>query len=101
MIEKKKAYIAALTYAIIIGLSFMFVKVALTIATPFDALAHRFTIAFIGVTTLKVLTKKSLKVTKKDIGIITLLAILYPTLFFAFQVFGLVNVSSSEAGIIQ
>jgi len=30
-----------------------------------------------------------------------LLAILYPTLFFAFQVFGLVNVSSSEAGIIQ
>ncbi|MEH6882126.1 EamA family transporter, partial [Priestia megaterium] len=47
MIEKKKAYIAALTYAIIIGLSFMFVKVALTIATPFDALAHRFTIAFI------------------------------------------------------
>ncbi|MEH7320971.1 DMT family transporter, partial [Priestia megaterium] len=101
MIEKKKAYIAALTYAIIIGLSFMFVKVALTIATPFDALAHRFTIAFIGVTTLKVLTKKSLKVTKKDIGIIALLAILYPTLFFAFQVFGLVNVSSSEAGIIQ
>ncbi|MES9759408.1 DMT family transporter, partial [Priestia megaterium] len=101
MIEKKKAYIAALTYAIIIGLSFMFVKVALTIATPFDALAHRFTIAFIGVTTLKVLTKKLLKVTKKDIGIIALLAILYPTLFFAFQVFGLVNVSSSEAGIIQ
>ncbi|MEH7367798.1 EamA family transporter, partial [Priestia megaterium] len=39
MIEKKKAYIAALTYAIISGLSFMFVKVALTIATPFDALA--------------------------------------------------------------
>ncbi|MDD9780952.1 DMT family transporter, partial [Priestia megaterium] len=101
MIEKKKAYIAALTYAIIIGLSFMFVKVALTIATPFDALAHRFTIAFIGVTIFKVLTKKSLKVTKKDIGIIALLAILYPTLFFAFQVFGLVNVSSSQAGIIQ
>ncbi|MET1193958.1 DMT family transporter, partial [Bacillus licheniformis] len=30
-----------------------------------------------------------------------LLAILYPTLFFAFQVFGLVNVSSSQAGVIQ
>ncbi|PHF64461.1 DMT family transporter [Priestia aryabhattai] len=101
MVKKKKAYIAALTYAIIIGLSFMFVKVALTIATPFDSLAHRFTIAFMGVTILKVLTKKALKVTKKDIVIIASLAILYPTLFFAFQVFGLVNVSSSEAGIIQ
>ncbi|UAL54761.1 MULTISPECIES: DMT family transporter [Metabacillus] len=101
MIENRNAYIAATIYAIIIGLSFMFVKVTLTVATPLDTLAHRFTIAWIAATVLFVLKKESIKATKKDVLRIALLAILYPTLFFAFQVFGLVHTSSSEAGIIQ
>lgn len=41
IIENRNAYIAATIYAIIIGLSFMFVKVTLTVATPLDTLAHR------------------------------------------------------------
>ncbi|ALC80751.1 MULTISPECIES: DMT family transporter [Bacillus] len=101
MIEKRKAYIAATIYSIIIGLSFLFVKVALTAATPLDTLAHRFTIAWIAASVLLLLKKESLKVKIKDVLMIALLAILYPTLFFAFQVFGLVHTSSSEAGIIQ
>lgn len=101
MIEKRKAYIAATIYAIIIGLSFMFVKVTLTVATPLDTLAHRFTIAWIAATVLMVFKKESIKVTKKDVLLIALLAILYPTFFFTFQVFGLVHASSSEAGLIQ
>ncbi|CRK81198.1 DMT family transporter [Neobacillus massiliamazoniensis] len=101
MIERKKAYIAAIVYAFIIGLSFMFVKVALTVATPLDTLAYRFTIAWIAATVLWMVKRESIKVTKKDVLRIALLAILYPTLFFAFQVFGLVDTSSSEAGIIQ
>jgi drug/metabolite transporter (DMT)-like permease len=99
--ESKKAYIAAIVYAFIIGLSLMFVKVALTVATPLDTLAHRFTIAWIAATVLWIVKRESIKVTKKDVLRIALLAILYPTLFFAFQVFGLVDTSSSEAGIIQ
>ncbi len=79
----------------------MFVKVTLSVATPLDTLAHRFTIAWIVVTVLLVLRKESIKITKKDVLRIALLAILYPTLFFAFQIFGLVHTSSSEAGIIQ
>lgn len=102
MNEKRNAYIAAIIYAFIIGLSFMFVKVTLSVATPLDTLAHRFTIAWIAATVL--LLKKGLNkvnVTRKDVLRIALLAILYPTLFFSFQVFGLVHTSSSEAGIIQ
>jgi drug/metabolite transporter (DMT)-like permease len=101
LIEKRKAYLATIACTIVIGLSFMFVKVALKNATPIDILAHRFTIAWIAATVILLLRKDSIRVTKKDVLKITLLAILYPTLFFSFQVFGLVHTSSSEAGIIQ
>jgi drug/metabolite transporter (DMT)-like permease len=67
LIERKKAYIAAIVYAFIIGLSFMFVKVALTVATPLDTLAHRFTIAWIAATVLWMVKRESIKVTKKDV----------------------------------
>ncbi|RAS75298.1 DMT family transporter [Priestia endophytica] len=101
MTEKSKAYIAAIAYAFIIGLSFMFVKMTLVVATPLDTLAHRFTIAFIGATIFIQFTKNKLKIHWRDITRILPLALLYPMLFFAFQIFGLARTSSSEAGIIQ
>ncbi|MEG9463402.1 MAG: EamA family transporter, partial [Bacillus amyloliquefaciens] len=36
------AYLAAILNALIIGFSFIFVKIALQSANPFDILAHRF-----------------------------------------------------------
>lgn len=99
--NKGKAYSAAISYAIIIGLSFMFVKLTLTVATPLDILAHRFTIAVVVATIILLFKKESIKISKRDLGVISLLAIFYPTLFFGFQVFGLAHTTSSEAGIIQ
>ncbi|WP_421535910.1 DMT family transporter [Priestia sp. D3YE.R1] len=101
MTEKGKAYIAAIAYAFIIGLSFMFVKMTLEVATPLDTLAHRFTIAFVVATIFILFSKNKLKISWKDIVQILPLALLYPILFFAFQVFGLARTSSSQAGIIQ
>lgn len=101
MSEKRKAYIAAISYAFIIGLSFMFVKITLTVASPIDTLAHRFTFAFIGIVILMVFTKNKLTIKKYDVLKILPLAILYPIVFFTFQVLGLARISSSEAGIIQ
>lgn len=101
MSEKRKAYKAAISYAFIIGLSFMFVKVTLTVASPIDTLAHRFTFAFIGIVILMVFTKNKLTIKKYDLLKILPLAILYPIVFFTFQVLGLARISSSEAGIIQ
>lgn len=101
MIEHKKAYFAAILYAIIVGFSFIFTKVALTEATPLDTLAHRFMVAFVFATMLMLFTRTSVKMTAKDILNILPLAFLYPILFFTFQVFGLVYTSSSEAGILQ
>lgn len=101
MTAQRKAYLAAISYSLIIGLSFMFVKVALTVANPIDTLAHRFSIAFISIVIFMSFTKNRVKICKQDIMRILPLAILYPLAFFTFQVLGLVKISSSEAGIIQ
>lgn len=101
MSENRNAYIAAIIYAFVIGLSFMFVKVTLTVASPIDILAHRFTFAFIGIVIIMVMTKNKLIMNMQDLLKILPLAILYPIAFFTFQVLGLAKISSSEAGIIQ
>lgn len=101
MADKKKAYIAAIANALIIGLSFMFVKVTLTVASPLDTLGHRFTMAWIGATAVLMISKIRLNIQWKDMWRILPLALLYPIAFFALQVFGLLSTSSSEAGMIQ
>ncbi|MDU2064685.1 MAG: DMT family transporter [Sporomusaceae bacterium] len=101
MTQLNKAYVAALLYALIIGFSFMFVKIALASASPIDTLAHRFTLAFLAAAIPLITKQVRLDITSKDFIAILPLAILYPALFFTFQAFGLVYTSSSEAGIIQ
>ncbi|MBL3822713.1 DMT family transporter [Bacillus sp. BSL6] len=96
-----KAYISALLYSFIIGFSFLFVKLTLTITSPLDTLAHRFTVAFVAASIPIVFGFVKLNMSFKNILALLPLAIFYPALFFAFQAFGLVYTSSSEAGIIQ
>ena len=83
-----KAYISALLYSFIIGFSFMFVKLALTITSPLDTLAHRFTIAFIAASIPIIFGFVKLNISFKNILTLLPLAIFYPALFFAFQAFG-------------
>ncbi|MCY9384284.1 DMT family transporter [Bacillus inaquosorum] len=99
--QQASAYMAAILYSFIIGLSFLFVKIALQTAEPFDILAHRFTIAFVTATVPVLFGWVKLSIRVKDVIAILPLALLYPALFFSFQAFGLVYSSSSEAGIIQ
>nr|ACX94482.1 YcxC [Bacillus subtilis] len=99
--QQASAYTAAILYSFIIGLSFLFVKIALQTAEPFDILAHRFTIAFAAATVPILFGWVKLSIRVKDVIAILPLALLYPALFFSFQAFGLVYSSSSEAGIIQ
>ncbi|MNI07377.1 putative DMT superfamily transporter inner membrane protein [compost metagenome] len=96
-----KVYLAAVIYTVIVGLSFIFVKLTLTVSHPLDSLAHRFTIAFIAASIPVALGWLKLSINFKDILSILPLAVLYPALFFTFQAFGLVHASSSEAGIIH
>ncbi|WP_152669162.1 DMT family transporter [Paenibacillus sp. DMB20] len=99
--SKASAYAAAIANALIIGLSFLFVKIALDSADPLDALAHRFTISFAAVLIPVLFGWLKIHIRFRDVVRILPVAIFYPALFFGFQVFGLMYSTSSEGGIIM
>ncbi|EFU43757.1 hypothetical protein PVOR_01030 [Paenibacillus vortex V453] len=96
-----RAYAAALGYTVIIGFSFMFVKMALIVSNPLDTLAHRFTLSFIAAALALLIARRRVPLHLKRLLVIVPLAIFYPFLFFTLQTFGLVYTSSAEAGIIH
>ena len=94
------AYICAISNAVIVGLSFLFTKTAVSESNPLDTLAFRFTIAFFTVSLLILLKVVKINIRIKSYYKLLPLTILYPTFFFSFQAFGLQSVPSSEAGIL-
>ncbi len=99
--NKTWAYLAALAYALIIGFSFLFVKITVAVAQPLDVLAHRFLLSVIVMAIPVTLGWIRVSIRWSDLKRILPLALLSPVLFFTFQIFGLLHASSAEAGIIQ
>ncbi|WP_028776711.1 DMT family transporter [Shimazuella kribbensis] len=95
------AYVASILFAVFIGLSFMFVKLIVNIAEPFDILAIRFLVAFILLSLPAIFGWIKLTISWKDIYLLIPFALLYPILFFTFQTWGLLGATSAEGGIIQ
>lgn len=96
------AYLGLILMTIIIGFSFVFVKIALRHASPIDLLAHRFTAATLGLIIFYLFFKREKpKVYKKDIVQLLLLALFYPILLFTMQTIGLQFTTASEAGILS
>lgn len=98
--NKGTVYIAAMAYALITGLSFLFSKIGLSVSNPLDLLAYRFTASFLAILIPVLFKWIKLDYSKERIKKILPLAIFYPLSFFAFQTFGLQYVSSSEGGIL-
>jgi len=99
--KQNQAYFGLVLATLIIGLSFIFVKIGLRYARAMDLLAHRFTAAAISIVLLWIfgfikLPRFSFKKTKS----LLLLSLFYPLLFFTLQTFGLQHSTASEAGII-
>ncbi len=95
------AYGLAVANALIIGLSFSFVKVAVTLAGPVDTLAFRFLIALaVCVLYAKIKGIRPRFDLKNSLRLLPMGAC-YPLGFFLFQGFGLLYASSGEAGILN
>lgn len=94
------AYGFAVANAIIIGLSFLFTKNAVDAAPPLDTLMFRFVLSFAAMSVPVGLGWIKIELRGKSIGKLLLLGLFYPTLFFAFQAFGLVHATSAEGGIL-
>lgn len=105
------AYLLAVANATIIGLSFMFTKIAVVIeiepgqkVPPMDTLFFRFGLALVAL--LLYLKWAGIPVVRRGLGIVhgwlPLLPIVlfYPLGYFIFQAYGLMTVPSSEAGIL-
>ncbi|CAG7654725.1 DMT family transporter [Paenibacillus allorhizosphaerae] len=96
----KLAYLLTVVNASIIGLSFLFTKMALEYANPIDTLAFRFALSFAVMTIPVLLGRVRLHYRGKPLYKALLLAVTYPLGFFTFQTFGLQHATSSEGGIL-
>ncbi|NLJ79383.1 MAG: DMT family transporter [Tissierellia bacterium] len=101
MKNNRGVYILAVLYATIIGLSFLFTKIALRFADPIDVLAYRFIASFVMISTIMRVRKITLVYNKEELKRLIILALFHPLAYFTFQTFGLKYASSSEAAIIQ
>ncbi len=102
--DKKEAwaYAGLSLMTLIIGFSFIFVKIALRYASAIDLLAHRFTAATAGLLLYYIFYRKSRPaISRENIPTLLLLSLFYPLLLFGFQTLGLKYTTASEAGILS
>ncbi|MFJ7754620.1 DMT family transporter [Peribacillus muralis] len=95
------AYMLAIVHASIVGLSFLFTKMAIAESNPLDTLAFRFTVSFVIILLLVAMKVIKVTYTWESIKYLIPLSLLFPTLFFAFQTFGLKYSQSTDAGILS
>lgn len=100
--SKLKAYVGMALSTLIIGLSFVFVKIALQVSHPVDLLAHRFNVAVLamlfagGLGYLKIP-----RYTREESKRLLSVSVFYPLLFFGLQAVGMRYTTASEAGILS
>jgi drug/metabolite transporter (DMT)-like permease len=92
--------LSAVVNALIIGFSFLFVKIALGHADPVDLLAHRFAFGFAAFAVAAAFGRMRFRLRGKPVVKVFWLAALYPLGFFLLQTYGLQYATSSEGGIL-
>lgn len=99
---KITAYLGLALMSLIIGFSFIFVKIGLRYVSPVDLLAHRFTAAASGLLIFYLLSGNRLpRFNPKDLFSLLALSLFYPLLLFSMQTIGLQFTTASEAGILS
>ena len=93
-------YIAGIIYSSIFGFSFLFTKEGLEELPPFHLLAFRFSIAAILLSLLLLFRIIKIDFRNKKTGLLLLLSLVQPCLYFIFETLGIYMTSSSEAGMI-
>ncbi len=97
----KLPYILAVVNAVIIGLSFLLVKLTLQYAAPLDTLTYRFAAAFCIMIIPIAAGFVKLNYRGKPLHLLLLLATFYPVGYFMLQTYGLQFATSAEGGIIS
>lgn len=98
--DKVLPILAAMTFAIIFGFSFMFSKLALDIMNPIELISFRFMLAALTLYVLKLFKLIKIDLKGKNIRILLSLSLAEPVVYFIFETLGLSLTSSSEAGLM-
>ena len=97
---KTLPYITAFISSIIFGLSFLFTKKALVVASPIAIMGFRFLMAFVVMTILVLLRIIKVNYKNKPLGWLMLLALFEPVIYFLFETYGLQYTASSVGGLM-
>jgi len=100
MNKTTKATLAGLIGYSIFGFSFLFSKLALDMTTPFTLLSVRFITAFVVLNLLLLTKKVSISLKGKPVGMLLLLGIVQPVLYFICETYGIAKTSSSFSGVM-
>lgn len=102
MNEKTKIlpYLTALLSSMIFGLSFLFTKRALAVASPASIMAFRFSAAFLVMSLLIIFKIIKVDYKNKPLGWILLLSLFEPVVYFIFETYGLQYTASSLGGLM-
>ena len=92
-------YIAGLIMSSIFGFSFIFIKGALDIFTPFELLAYRFALATVVLTLLFALRIIKINYRGKPVRMLLLLSFFQPVCYFISETMSIKYASISETGI--
>ncbi|MDR2115323.1 MAG: DMT family transporter [Planctomycetaceae bacterium] len=94
------SYFLAVVNAVIIGFSFLFVKIAVSDISPLDVLSFRFIVALIFCIIYMKVMRIPFYIEVRRLFPLFLLILFYPLGFFTFQAYGLLYATSAEAGIL-
>jgi drug/metabolite transporter (DMT)-like permease len=94
-----KAHLAGMVFAILVGFSFMSLKICVPIATPLQILSFRYTFAFLAAVIFLLLRINKVSYLNKPLMKVGLVVICYVG-FMVFQTLGMVFTSSVEGAIL-
>ena len=97
--KQTKATIAACLSQIIFGFSFLFTKIALQLASPFIVLADRYLVAFVAMSLVILITKTKIRLSSQ-MGLLFLMALFQPILYFLFETYGIQMTTSSFSSVM-
>lgn len=92
-----KGHLAALTFTLMFGFSYMFSKIALDYVSPIGLVAYRYLFAFSAIELLRITGVIKIKFTRKHLKTLILVVMFQPFLYSLFSTFGLNLIASSEA----
>lgn len=93
-------YVTALLTSFIFGLSFLFSKRALTVASPFALLSFRFLAAFLVMTILILFKIIKVNYKNKPLKWLIILGFTEPVIYFIFETYGIQRTASSVGGLM-